>query len=889
MANTSILAVGASNSASNALGWNESTVSGAPFQLWNQKQLFVGLYSSQNVTAINCELRKTVKTINKEGLRKRVNGIGQHGNMVEDVSILCNEGRLKEAVDTLFFLGQQGIRADFSTYAHLLQKCGKMKSLTEGKRLHSHMIKFKVKDTSFLQNHIANMYAKCGSIEDARQVFDKMFPRNKVSWNVMIAGFAQNSHYNEALELFRQMVLLGMKPNQFTFGSVLRSCADLTALECGREIHSCIIKTGLDSDVFVGSSLVDMYAKCGKIVDACQVFDQVPNQDVVSWNGMITGFVQNGYREEGLKLLSQMQLTGIQPNNFTFASVLRACASLTDLEQGKQVHAHIHKIAFQLDADVGIALIIMYAKCRSIDDAFLVFKNMTERGLVAWTAIIAGYSQNEHGEEALKLFCQMHQAGIKPNQFTFASALSACASLAALERGEAVHAHIFKTGFESDVFAASALVDMYAKSGTMSNAQKVFKKMAERNIVSWNVMIAGYVQHGYVEEALKLLCEMQLAGMKMDGFTFSGVLEGCASLAALENGMQIHAHIIKTGFQSELQVGSALVDMYAKSGSLVDAQKVFDKMPEHDAVSWSTIITGCAQHGHGKEAFELFEQMQQAGMKPDCITFVGILSACSHGGHVDKGLRYFDSMSQDHGIIPQMEHYACMVDILCRAGRLGEAEEFINKMPFEPGILVWRTLLAACRVNGNMDLGKRATECILALEPQDAAAYVLLSNIYAAAGRWDDVVNERKMMKYRGVKKQPGRSWIEVKNKIHAFVARDRSHTQTEEIYVKLEELMGQIKGAGYVPDTNFVLHDVEEEQKEQYLFYHSEKLAIAFGLISTPPGKPIRIVKNLRVCGDCHSATKFISKIVEREIIVRDNNRFHYFKGGLCSCGDYW
>jgi pentatricopeptide repeat protein len=346
---------------------------------------------------------------------------------------------------------------------------------------------------------------------------------------------------------------------------------------------------------------------------------------------------------------------------------------------------------------------------------------------------------------------------------------------------------------------------------------------------------------------------------------------------------------VKTGFELDVVVGSALVDMYAKCGSIDEASNVFNKMPERNIVTWTVIIIGYAQHGYAQEVLKLFSQMQDTGMKPDHVTFVGILSACSRAGLVNEGCNYFNSMSQDYGVNPRPEHFACMVDLLGRAGHLTEAKDFIEKMPFEPSISVWQSLLGACRIHGNMELGKYAAERLLELEPHDSATYVLLSNIYAAANRWDDVARVRKMMKDRGVKKEPGRSWTNVNNTVHEFISDDSSHPQAEEIYKMLQRLSNQMKDAGYVPNTDFVLHDIEKEQKENSLSHHSEKLAIAFGLIKTPPGAPIRIMKNLRVCGDCHIATKFISKIVCREIIVRDATRFHHFKNGLCSCGDYW
>jgi pentatricopeptide repeat protein len=559
------------------------------------------------------------------------------------------------------------------------------------------------------------------------------------------------------------------------------------------------------------------------------------------------------------------------------------------LEQGKQVHGFSLKIGFQAEVSVGNALLTMYAKCGNVDNAHKVFEKMPEREVVSWNAMIAGYAQAGYSELAQKLFSKMLLAALKINQITLATVLGACASLEALEHGKQIHNYIIKSGFQPDVSVASSLVDMYCKCGSIMDARRVFDSLVERDMVSWNSIIAGYAQNDQREEALVLFRELQRLGMIPNQITFASVLRACASLTALEQGKQVFVHITKIVFEADVYVGSALVDMYCKCGCLEDARKVFDQVPERNIVSWNAMLSGYAQHGLGKEALSLFEQMQQSGIMPNDVTFIGVLSACSHAGLVDEGLHYFDVMFQDHGVMQKLKHYTCMVDILCRAGKLDEAVHFINEMPYEPDALVWNIVLGASRVHANVDIGKLSADYLLELEPENSSAYVLLSNIYAASSKWEDVARVRKLMKGKSVIKDPGCSWIQVKDKVHLFVADDRSHSQTEKIYAKLEELARQLRNSGYVPDTVFVLHDVSEEQRENALRYHSEKLAIAFGLISTLPEIPLRIMKNLRVCGDCHNATKLISKIVGREIIVRDANRFHHFKDGLCSCGDFW
>eukprot|EP01018_Ginkgo_biloba_P011645 Gb_37070 [translate_table: standard] len=703
-----------------------------------------------------------------------------------------------------------------------------------------------------------------------------------------VSSLCHKVQLSKGLEIVYNMNNRGITEESNTYASLLHGCAKMKELREGKRVHLHMIKTGFTPDFYIENHLLNMYAKCGCLVDARKVFDNMPERNVVSWTAMITGYDQYGQSQQSLILFRQMHRVSAYPNQFTFGSVFSACASLTAIKQGKQVHAYTIRTGFESHVFVGNALVTMYAKCSGIDDARRMFDKMPERNLISCNAIIAGYEQRGHGKEALKLFCQMLRVGKRADRCTLASVLGSCTNPDALEQGKQVHALVIKTEYDSEVIVGSALADMYAKCGNTGDALQVFDKMPVRDIVSWTGMIAMYAQQGHVE-ALQVFIQLQWAGMKPDQFTFSTVLKACASLATLEQGKLIHAHTIRTGLDLDVVVGNALVHMYAKCGNIEDALRIFDKMTKRDTISWNAMIKGNAQHGRGKEALQLFEQMCQEDIKPDQFTFVGVLSACSHVGLVDEGRLYFESMSQDYGVIPQADHYACMVDLLARAGRLHEAEDLINKMPIEPDAVVWGTLLGACRIHGNMELGKRAAECLLELEPQNPAAYVLLSNICSAAGSWDEAAKVRKMMNERGVKKEPGLSWIEINNKVHTFVARDRLHPQTQQIYEKLEELTVSLKETGYVPDTNFVLHDVEEEQKENHLNHHSEKLAIAFGLISTIPANPIRIMKNLRVCGDCHSAIKFISKIVEREIVVRDANRFHHFKDGLCTCGDYW
>ncbi|CAM6054309.1 unnamed protein product [Sphagnum tenellum] len=610
----------------------------------------------------------------------------------------------------------------------------------------------------------------------------------------------------------------------------LNACASLGALQEGRQVHEQIIRSGCEADVFVGCSLVDMYAKCRHMQDAWRVFKNMSSRDVVAWNTMILGHVKCGQGRKALELFQQM---------------------------------------LQEDIFVRSSLVDMYVKCGSMEDAQRVFNKIPSRDVVTWTAMIFGFVKCQQGQKALELFQQMQHEGVQPNSVTFVGVLNACASVVALEEG--------------------SLVDMYAKCGSIEDAWRVFNKMPSRDVVTWTTMMLGHLKCGQGQEALELFRQMQKEGVQPNSVTFVGLLNACASVAALEEGRCAHEQILQSEWHSNIFVRNSLVDMYGKCGSMEDAQRVFNNMPLHDVVSWNAILGGCAMHGHGKEALRHFELMCEEGVKPNDITFVCLLSACGHAGLVDEGLRCFTSMSTVYKISAKLEHYTCMVDLLGRSGRLQEAENMIQALPFRPDGALWMALLGACRIHANVEMGERIAKRVLELEPENALGYVLLSNIYAAAGKRDLCKNVERQRKERGVKKQLGRTWIEVNNEVHTFVVDDQEHPQISQIHAQLKRLSGLMHDAGYVPVTEFVLHDVEEESKVFHLCHHSEKLAIAFGLINTDPGTPLRIMKNLRVCEDCHTSTKFISKLVGRTIMVRDANRFHHFQDGVCSCMDYW
>jgi len=659
-----------------------------------------------------------------------------------------------------------------------------MKSLTlaESKRVHAHIIITRFEPCIFTWNRIINMYAKSPSLADARQMFDKMPERERDggSWNAMIAGYARHGCGKEALKLFRQMQSRGVKPTDSTLFNAINVCAGMSALEQAKQLHGHIITGGYSSNAFLACSLIDIYARFSTVRDARQVFDEMPERNADTWDTMIARYARLRHCEEALKLFIQMQLESMKPSKFTYANALSACAHLTALEQGMQFHAHLIQTGFESNVIVGSGLVDMYSKCGSIEEGCQVFDGMPERDVVAWTAMVAGYvkcgrvdnarhvfdkmpernivswnamvagyAQSSRGSEAIEIFRQMLPVQNNLDQVTFGSILSACASVMDLELGRQIHAYVFRTGFESNVFIGNAILDMYCKCGSLEIARQWFCKMVKRDKVSWNAMISGYTQHGQDMKSLEMFSQMQLAGMKPTQFTYSSILSACASLTALEYGKQVHACIMNVGLESNVFIGSALVDMYSKCGSVSFARQVFDEMAEQDVVLWNAIIAGYAHNGSSKEPLELFENMLQAGMRPDYITFIAVLNGCINEGLVQAGYRYFESMDRDHYITPRVEHYACMINLLGSAGHMDEVKEFINNMPFEPNAIMWKSLLNACRIHGNIELAKRAAEYLLDLEPENSDTYLMLANVYSSAGRLHEAAEVIKMMNQR--------------------------------------------------------------------------------------------------------------------------------------------
>ncbi|GKC19211.1 pentatricopeptide repeat-containing protein, partial [Tanacetum coccineum] len=786
-----------------------------------------------------------------------------NGKYVGNRPIKLRKSNWKERTDVEALERQKATRqtAFANFYAAQLLFCSKRLQKSNVGMIHAHMIASGFQPRSHILNRLMDLYCKSHNILYARQLFDQipvpdvvarttfitaysssahlnmarqvfngtpLVIRDTVFYNAMITGCAHNNDAHAVIQLFREMKTYHFRPDYFTYTSMLSGLSLVAQyqVDC-QQLHCEIVKSGTGFVTSVVNALISVYVRCAS-------------------------------------------------SPFVVPSLLMAAARKLFDEMPIK------------DELTWTTIITGYVRNDDLDGASEVFDGMSEKLVVAWNAMISGYTHKGATSKALDMSRRMHLAGIKFDEFTYTAILGACATAKLCGKIDDA-GKIFDTMPIRDSVSWNTILSAYVDVGRIEEARSFFTQIPEKNELTWSVMISGFAQNGSGEEGLKTFNQMRSYECQPCDYAFAGAIISCAVLASLDHGRQLHALLIQSGFESSLSASNSLITMYARCGVLKDSQSVFLTMPCLDSVSWNAMIAAFGQHGHGGEAVELYEQMLKEEIVPDRITFLTILSSCSHAGLVDQGQRYFNSMYELYGITPGEDHYGRLIDLLCRAGKFSEATETIQKLPFNPGVPIWEALLGGCRIHGNIDLGIKAAEKLFELIPNHDGTYILLSNMYANLGKWNEVSRVRNMMRVRGVKKEPACSWIEVDNMVHVFLVDDTKHPQVQLVYKYLEELIFKMRKLGYVPDTKFVLHDMENEQKEYALSTHSERLAVAFGLLKLPPGAMIRVFKNIRICGDCHNAFKFMSLAVGREIVVRDGKRFHHFKDGKCSCGNYW
>lgn len=811
------------------------------------------------------------------------------------VGMYCEFGDYHETIKLFYLMIEEGVRPDHFVFPKVFKACAELKDYRAGNDVYDYMLSIGFEGNQWVKRSVLDMFIKCGRLDIARRLFEHMDCKDVVMWNIMVSGYVAKKNFKKALKCIYDMKLAGVMPDRITWNSIISGYAQSGQF---KEASKCFLELG-------------------------QWDDLKPN--VVSWTALVTGHEQNGEYSKALCIFRKMLAAGVKPNSVTIASVVSTCTNLSLYQHGKEIHGYCIKTA-ELDSDllVGNSLVDLYTKCQYMDVARKKFSRIKQKDLVSWNAMLAGYATKGCRDDAIELLHEMELQGVEtdvitwnglltgftkygdgktaqeffykmcmkgmyPNTTSLSGALAACAQVKDLKLGKEIHGYVIRNEIELSTSVGSALISMYSACGSLEIACSVFNELSRKDVVIWNSIIAACAKSGFGVGALNLMRELASSNLRPDTVTMVSALPACSRLASVRHGKEIHQYIIRHGLNIGNFIWNALIDMYGRCGLIHRSRKVFDLIPQKDVVSWNVMIAVYGMHGLGMDAINLFQCMRATVLTPNHFTFTNLLSACSHSGLIDEGREYFEMMKEEYAINPAMEQYACMVDLMARAGQFIEAMEFIKKIPLEPNAAIWGSLLGACRIHCNPDIAEYAAGYLFELEPESSGNYILLANIYAAVGRWEDAAKVRCLMKERGVTKPPGCSWIEVERKVSSFIVGDTKHPLMDKISAKMKSLYLDIKEIGYVPDTRFVLQDVGKAEKEFSLCGHSEKLALAFGLITTQSGAPLRIFKNLRICGDCHSAIKYISMVEKREIIMRDNYRFHHFVNGVCSCGDYW
>lgn len=684
--------------------------------------------------------------------------------------------------------------------------------------LHALLLKTGVAHDPRYATKLTTSLAKYTSVEDARKLFDELPHRSVYLWNSILGSYCKERRYEEALRLFRRMVSDGKsaegKPDNFTVPVALKACAGLRVLEYGEMVHGYVKKSGeVDLDIFVGSALIDLYSKCGRMGSAWKVFGEFPRPDVVMCTSMITGYEHNGSPVEALQLFTRMAKTGgFVADPVSLITVVSACAQLLNLKLGSSVHGFMYRMGFDANLSLLNSVLNLYAKTGSIRLATNLFRKMPRTDVISWSSVIACYVCKGATDEALNLFNEMIEKGYEPNEVSVVGALQACVAGCNLEGGKKIHAFASEKKIELNVSVSTAIVDMYMKCSSPDEGFDLFHRMPNKDVVAWVTLLSGCAENGMAYKSMDVFRNMLASEIVPDAVAIVKILAACSELGILQQAICLHGHLIRSGFSNNMHVGATLLELYSKCGSLDNAIKVFDGMCEKDVVIWSSMIAGYGIHGQGKEALRLFNQMtRNSSVKPNNVTFLSLLSACSHSGLIEEGIEMFNKMVHKYHLKPDSEHYGIVVDLLGRVGQLDKAIEVIRKMPTLAGSHVWGALLGACRIHDDIEMGELAASHLLQLDPDHAGYYVLLSNIYAMYGKWDDMSKVRSLIKEKKLKKAFGQSVIEVKNETHTFVVDDRSHQDSSKIFELLRSLEVRMTEEGYVPNVEVQLNGTEE------------------------------------------------------------------------------
>ncbi|XP_002973923.2 putative pentatricopeptide repeat-containing protein At3g13770, mitochondrial [Selaginella moellendorffii] len=809
----------------------------------------------------------------------------------------------------------------------------RIRALEKAMAIHSQAASSGYLSDIFLQSSLVDLYGKCGSMLDARLVFDRMQHRDVVSWNSLILGYVENGETHLVFDLLARLTE-DFAPNDTSFVAAIKACATLAtthdgngrplkgeALERGTSIHAQARDRGFEKDKFVTSTLIDMYAKCGALEDARRVLERARPRDSVPWTVLMLGYVDNGEERLALDLFAAIfGSSSAQTSSPAFVAALKACiglaarestdakvAKLESLEKCMEIHREAARCEVELDITLESTLVDAYSKCGSLLDARMVFDRMEAHSTVSWTVMLNGCTENGDEEMALDLFESLElQLQLEPNSVTFVAVLKACAAAAAKEAGKeidddkfvklrsldkamAIHSRArakFGGGGELDLVVANTVVDLYAKCGSMASARGVFDATKLHSAASCASLVRGYAENNEGELALELFWRIKERFLAVEGGAgFVAALKACSSLVDLRGCRAIHGEISRHGLL--IVVESCLVDAYGKCGSTIDARRCFEAVARRRLIDWNALMAAHSRQGDWRAVAELFHGMRDEELAPDAVSCLRVLTALSHAGMVELGHGFLGAMETKYGLRPGVEHYTCTVDMLARANRLDAAVAAVRGMPYEADTATWTAVMAACCRWKNAAVAEVAFGALRAIDPGDGAAFLLMANLYGSLGMWEEQSRIEELGRSCGAPRRSGRSWwIDDKTGIlHRFGAGDVGRGGPA-IAAKLAEMRGWMMGG----DVGGIAHNIGEEDKRGFvLCSHSERIAMACALVSSPPGATIRIGKNLRVCGDCHAVSAVASRMERRRIVCRDARRFHVFEGGKCSCGDYW
>uniref|UniRef100_K3Y2V8 Pentacotripeptide-repeat region of PRORP domain-containing protein n=3 Tax=Setaria TaxID=4554 RepID=K3Y2V8_SETIT len=648
----------------------------------------------------------------------------------------------------------------------LLPSCGTLPSL---RALHARLLTHTqglLLGSLRASTKLLSCYAALGDLASARMVFDGTPRPDAYSYGVMLRCLVDAGRHADAVALHQDMRRRCPCPeaqDDFVLSLALKACVRSAEYGYGRRLHCDAVKAG-GADGFVMNSLVDMYAKAGDLECARKMFERIPDWNVVSWTSMLSGCVQNGFAADGLFLFNEMRRESMQPSEYTMASALAACAALRSLHQGRWIHGSVIKHGLIYNSFISAALLDMYVKCGEVEDARRMFDELSYLDIVLWTTMIVGYTQNGNPLDALQLFLDKKFASIVPNSVTMATVLSASAQLRDLSLGRSIHGIAVRLGVVDYDVVVNALVDMYAKCQAVSEANRIFGRILNKDVVTWNSMIAGYAENNMGDDALMLFKQMRLQGASPDATSVVNALSASVCLGDLLMGKSFHSYAVKHAFLSNVYVNTALLNLYSKCADLPSARRVFDEMNDRNSVTWCAMIGGYGMQGDSAGSIDLFNEMLKDGVHPNDVAFTSILSTCSHTGMVTAGKKYFDSMAQHFKITPSMKHYACMVDVLARAGNLEQALEFIDKMPMQADVSVWGAFLHGCGLHSRLQFGEEAIKRMMVLHPERPDLYVLISNLYTSYGMWEKSLAIRRWMQEKGLVKLPGCSSVGPEN-----------------------------------------------------------------------------------------------------------------------------